>query len=228
MAVPSQKSRGVPELTKVSTTAGPDGFRHTPHVHQASRVGGCAKLSEDQSSHSLRVGVAAACAMNSCMFLRAPPRRRLPGMSTEFQTFFRWLSPLVAIPVMTFSARPFFQTGIAGLRAGIIHIDLSIALALAIASLASVQRRHRHRTLWFDSLAMLTTALLGRGNCSGARSAPPSSADSLRGVAFPEFARRVDGDDTDAASVEVPLSALVPGDRVEVRSGELRRSTASS
>ena len=43
-------------------------------------------------------------------------------------------------------------------------------------------------------------------------------ADSLRGVAFLEFARRIDGDGT---VIEVPLSALVPGDRVEVRSGEL-------
>ena len=40
-------------------------------------------------------------------------------------------------------------------------------------------------------------------------------------MAFLEFARRLDGTDVDAPSVEVPLSALAPGDRVEVRSGEL-------
>ncbi|MBP7676640.1 MAG: cation-translocating P-type ATPase, partial [Thermoanaerobaculia bacterium] len=43
----------------------------------------------------------------------------------------------------------------------------------------------------------------------------------LRGVAFLEFARRLEGDGSLAPAVEVPVAALEPGDRVEVRSGEL-------
>ena len=46
-------------------------------------------------------------------------------------------------------------------------------------------------------------------------------ADSLRGVAFLEFARKLVGDGPDAPVVEVPLAGLSQGDRVEVRSGEL-------
>ena len=76
--------------------------------------------------------------------------------------------------------------------------------------------------LWFDSLAMLIAALLGARQLQrSAQRAALERADSLRGVAFLEFARRLDGDGPDATVVEVPLSALAPGDRVEVRSGEL-------
>ena len=76
-----------------------------------------------------------------------------------------------------------------------------------------------HGPLWFDSLAMLVAALLGARQLQrSAQRAALERADSLRGVAFLEFARRIDGDGT---VIEVPLSALVPGDRVGVRSGEL-------
>jgi len=211
-----------PEQTKLSTIGKAlDRLGYTPHVHHASRLQD-ARRSEDRAALA-RVGVAAACAMNLMFLSGALYAGDYQGMSAQFQTFFRWLSLLVAIPVMTFSARPFFQTGIAGLRAGMIHIDLPIALALAIASLASaVNVVTGTGPLWFDSLAMLTTALLGARQLQrSAQRAAIERADSLRGVAFLEFARRMTGSEPDAVSVEVPLSALVPGDRVEVRSGEL-------
>ena len=76
--------------------------------------------------------------------------------------------------------------------------------------------------LWFDSLAMLVAALLGARQVQrSAQRMALERADSLRGVAFLEFARKIVGDGHDAPVVEVPLTALAPGDRVEVRSGEL-------
>jgi P-type Cu2+ transporter len=65
-------------------------------------------------------------------------------------------------------------------------------------------------------------ALLGARQIQrGAQRAALERADSLRGAAFLEFARKFTGPGPDAPVVEVPLTALVPGDRVEVRSGEL-------
>ncbi len=69
---------------------------------------------------------------------------------------------------------------------------------------------------------MLVAALLGaRVLQRGAHRAAVERANSLRDVAFLEFARRFDGDGPDAPVIEVPLAALTPGDRVEVRSGDL-------
>jgi Cu2+-exporting ATPase len=211
-----------PALTRLSTIGRAlDRLGYTPHVHQASRVQD-ARRAEDRAGLA-RLGVAAACAMNLMFLSGALYAGEYSGMASQFAVFFRWFSLLVAIPVMTFSARPFFQTAIAGLRAGIVHIDLPIAVALAIASLASAWNVVAgHGPLWFDSLAMLTAALLGARQLQrSAQRAALERADSLRGVAFLEFARRVEGSGPDAASVEVPLTALAPGDRVEVRSGEL-------
>lgn len=212
-----------PDRTALSTVARAlDRLGYTPHVHRAARVQE-ARRHEDRTA-LVRVGVAVACAMN-LMFLSGSlyAGEYSGGMGGAYEQFFRWLSLAVAVPVLTFSAKPFFQTAAAGLRAGVVHIDLPIAVALAIASLASAYHvAIGHGPLWFDSLAMLVAALLGARQLQrSTQRAALERADSLRGVAFVEFARRLDGTGVDATTLEVPLASLVPGDRVEVRSGEL-------
>lgn len=211
-----------PGQTRLSTIARAlDRLGYTPHVHHASRVQD-ARRAADRAGLA-RLGVAAACAMNLMFMSGALYAGDYSGMTSQFQVFFRWFSLLVAVPVMTFSARPFFQTALAGLRARIVHIDLPIAVGLVIGSLASAWNVVRGSgPVWFDSLAMLTAALLAARQLQrSAQRTALERADSLRGVAFVEFARRIDGEGSQISSIEVPLSALVRGDRVEVRSGEL-------
>ena len=198
-----------------------DRLGYTPHIHGASRTQE-ARRAEDRASLA-RLGVAAACAMNLMFLHGALYAGEHSGMATTFESFFRWFSLVVAIPVLVYSARPFFQTALAGLRARIVHIDLPIAIALGAAFAASGWNTVRGSgPLWFDSLAMLVAALLGARQLQrGAQRAALERADSLRGAAFLEFARRLDGDGPDAPVVEVPLAALAPGDRVDVRSGEI-------
>ena len=211
-----------PAHARLSTIARAlDRLGYTPHVHRASRAQE-ARRSEDRATLA-RLGVAVACAMNLMFLHGALYAGEYSGMTPAFETFFRWLSLTVAVPVLVFSARPFFQTAIAGLRARIVHIDLPIAIALAVAFAASAWNAVRGSgPLWFDSLAMLIAALLGARQVQrSAQRVALERADSLRGVAFLEFARRIDGDGPDAPVVEVPLTGLAPGDRVEIRSGEL-------
>ena len=198
-----------------------DRLGYTPHVHRASRVQE-ARRAEDRTALA-RLGVATACAMNLMFLHGALYAGEHSGMASPYETLFRWLSLAVAAPVLFYCARPFFQTALAGLRARMVHIDLPIAIALAAAFAASAWNAVRGEgPLWFDSLAMLTAALLGARQLQrGAQRAALERADSLRGVAFLEFARRLTGEGPDAPAVEVPLTALAPGDRVEVRSGEL-------
>ena len=60
------------------------------------------------------------------------------------------------------------------------------------------------------------------GSSSAAPSARPSSARTACAARRSSSSRgRLDGDGPDAPVVEVPLAALVPGDRVEMRSGEV-------
>ena len=211
-----------PGATRLSAVARAlDRLGYTPHVHRAGRAQE-ARRAEDRMALA-RLGVAAACAMNLMFLHGALYAGEYGGMASPYETFFRWLSFAVSVPVLGFSARPFYQTAIAGLRARMVHIDLPVALALTAAFAASAVNVLRGSgPLWFDSLAMLVAALLGARQVQrSAQRAALERADSLRGVAFLEFARRLSGDGPEAPAVEVPIAALSPGERVEVRSGEL-------
>ncbi len=198
-----------------------DRLGYTPHVHRAARVQE-ARRAEDRTALA-RLGVAAACAMNLMFLSGALYAGEASGMASAYESFFRWFSFAVSVPVALFSARPFFRTALAAVKARTVHIHLPIAVAIAVGFTASTVNVVRGSgPLWFDSLAMLVAALLGAQQVQrGAQRAALERADSLRGAAFVEFARRLEGDGPGAEAVEVPISALSPGDRVEVRSGEL-------
>jgi len=197
-----------------------DRLGYTPHVHTHARAHD-ARRAEDRAL-LLKVGVAAACAMNLMFLQGALYAGEASRMATPYVAFFRWLSLGVSLPVLLFSARPFFQTAWAGLRARVVHVDLPIALALAVAFVYSAVNVPGQGPLYFDSLAALVAALLGARQVQRhAQRAALERADSLRGAAFVEFARRLEGEGLNAAAREVPVEALEPGERVEVRSGEL-------
>ncbi|MEI6667101.1 MAG: heavy metal translocating P-type ATPase metal-binding domain-containing protein [Acidobacteriota bacterium] len=198
-----------------------DRLGYTPHIHRASRTQEARRV-EDRVALA-RLGVAVACDMNLMFLQGAVYAGDYSGMAGRYYAFFRWFSLLVAIPVMLFSAKPFFRTAIAGLRTRVVHIDLPIAIGLAAAFAASLFNTVRGSgPIWYDSVAMLTAALLGARQIQrSAQRMALERADGLRGAAFLEFARRLDGEGPDAPVVEVPVAALLPGDRVEIRSGEL-------
>jgi len=211
-----------PAHTRLSTIGRAlDRLGYTPHIHRASRVQEARRV-EDRAALA-RLGVAVACGMNLMFLQGAIYAGEYSGMASPYYAFFRWFSLIVSLPVMLFSAKPFFRTAMAGLRARVVHIDLPVAAGLAVAFAASVWNTVRGSgPLWFDSVAMLTAALLGARQVQrSAQRAALERADSLRGAAFLEFARRLDGAGPDAPVVEVPVAALAPGDRVEIRSGEL-------
>ena len=197
-----------------------DRLGYTPHVHAGAKAND-ARRAEDRAL-LVKVGVAAACAMNLMFLQGALYAGEASGMAASYQAFFRWLALGVSLPVMLFSARPFFQTALAGLRARMVHVDLPIALALVVGFTYSALNVPGRGPLYFDSLAALVAALLGARQVQRhAQRTALERADSLRGAAFVEFARRLTGEGLTAPAVEVPVEALVPGERVEVRSGEL-------
>lgn len=204
-------------LSRIARTL--DALGYTPHVQHGSRIQD-ARRAADRATLA-RLGVAVACAMNLMFVSGALYAGGFSGMAGPYQSLFRWFSLVIAVPVVAYSARPFFQTAIGGLRVGAVHIDLPIALGIAAGFAASAINVIRGAgELWFDSLAMLIAALLGARQLQrAAQRIAIERADSLRGVAFLEFARRLDV--ATGAVTEVPLSALLIGDCVEVRSGEL-------
>ena len=198
-----------------------DNLGYTPHRYR-SDLAREARRAEDRAL-LIKVGVAAAAAMNIMFLQVALYAGSHTGMSPPYESFFRWLAFGLSLPVILFSARPFFRAALGGLRSRVPHIDLPVSLALLVAfGYSAASTVSGSGPVYFDSLAALVALLLGaRFIQSSAQRKAMERAESLRSVAFAEFARRIDGGDLESSSLEVPVAALRPGDRVEVRSGEL-------
>ena len=165
-----------------------------------------------------RLGVAGLFGMQIMMVAVALYTGEWWGMDPAFDRLFRWLSLLLAIPVVAYAAWPFFTAALRGLRNRAPGMDLPVSLGIGIAFAASV-----HATVtgeghvYFDSVAMFTFfLLLARHLEFLARKRAQERTESLVSPA-PELARRLSpgGDAT-----LVPVAELEAGDRVRVLPGE--------
>jgi Cu2+-exporting ATPase len=187
-----------------------------------------------------RLFVAGFCAMQVMMFA-TPSYVAGPGdLSDEMRRLLNWGSWILTLPVMAFSATPFFAGAWRSLRnvlagrghwfdARAIGMDVPVALGLLITFIASTGATFDPtgpfgHEVYFDSLTMFVSFLLGaRWIELKARSA---SAEQLeRAMArLPETAWRVAADGTVSAvstlrlhvgdTVRVPLGQAFPADGV--------------
>ena len=195
-----------------------DSIGYTPHLQGNISMDEVRKA-EDRAL-LIRIGVAAMAAMNIMFIQGALYAGEYQGMASGITQFFRYISMGLAAPVVLYSARPFFVAAWAGIVRRVPHMDLPISIAIIVAFAFSVASTIRGSgDVYFDSLTALVALLLGaRYVQQRAQRAALERAENLRGAAFVEFARRLD---EDGRSLEVPVAVLEPGDRVEVRSGEL-------
>ncbi|HEX3765134.1 MAG TPA: cation-translocating P-type ATPase, partial [Kofleriaceae bacterium] len=117
-----------------------------------------------------------------------------------------------------FAATPFFRTALGALRARRLHLDLPLSIGIAaglVWGTANVIRGVGE--IYFDSLAMLVFLLLAARWIVLHHQRRASSAAELLLSLTPSRAHRID----DSGDRDVPIEAIVPGDRVRVRVGEL-------
>lgn len=97
------------------------------------------KREKPRISRSLiyQLGITGFCFAN-IMLLSFPEYLGLNSNEAGLQLVFRWLSLLLALPVILYGARPFFESGWKGLQHGFLNIDAPIALAIAVTFIRSV------------------------------------------------------------------------------------------
>jgi Cu2+-exporting ATPase len=120
-------------------------------------------LRQQENKQSLRrLGVAGIAMMQAGMFAIAMYADVLNDMSTDVRDLLRWVSLLITLPVVFYSAQPFFFGAWRGLAAGRSGMDLPVALAIGLAFFASVKATlNGDGEVYFDSVAMFTFLLLG-------------------------------------------------------------------
>ena len=162
----------------------------------------------------VKLGVAGAAVGNLMLLAIALYAGMFGGMNRDDATFFRYASMAVAVPALGFAATPFFRTALGALRAHRLHLDLPLSIGIVaglVWGTANVLRGVGE--IYFDSLAMLVFLLLVARWIVLRHQRRASSAAELLLALTPSRARRADG-------TEVPVEAIVAGDRLSVHAGE--------
>ncbi|AXV65483.1 cadmium-translocating P-type ATPase [Pseudoalteromonas lipolytica] len=152
-----QWDKSVTPLSKIITALHEIGYKAYPFQAdlEASQKQQAAK------AYIRRLGVAGLMTMQVMMFAFAMYFGMFSGMEENFEQYFRWISLVLASPVILYSALPFLTNAINGLRAKQLNMDLPVSLAIfgaygasCYATIMSVGE------VYFESICMFTFLLL--------------------------------------------------------------------
>ncbi len=199
----------MPQLLQAITDIGYRGYPYDPRRREA--------LARRQGRALLSRMAIAVLAMMQVMMFAFPVYVSRDGVEPEYRTLLAWASLVLTLPVVLYSATPFFHGAWRDLRSGRLGMDTPIALGIATAFVASAWATLVGQgAVYFDSVTMFVALLLvarwfelrarqraGDDIEAVARELPPT-AERLR--AYPE-----------AAEVETVAAAhLVAGDVVRI------------
>jgi Cu2+-exporting ATPase len=165
-----------------------------------------------------RIAVAGLGAMQVMMIAVALYAGDYYGMETDLRGFMRWVSLVIATPVVLYAARPFFQGAWRDLSKRRLGMDVPVALAIGAAYAASAWATvTASGEVYFDSVTMFAFFLLvGRYLEMMARHKAGQAAEELVRLT-PATATRLDAEDRPQS---VAVADLDRGDRVLIKPGE--------
>lgn len=194
------------------------GYRATPDVAAPAR-----ELRRQERRRALwRLFVAGFLMMQVMMFATPAYVADVGELAPDMDRLLRWGSWVLTLPVMVFSAGPFFSGAWAQLRARRLGMDVPVALGIAVTFVASTgvlfdPAGPFGHEVYFDSLTMFVALLLlARWFELGARHRAAQALEAVAG-ALPATAERLNDDGT---SERVAPEALRVGDRLRVAAGE--------
>ncbi len=166
----------------------------------------------------IHLGAAGAIAGNVMLLAIALYAGLTGGIENEYRVMFRWLSMALGVVALVWPGSTFFISAWSALRARSINLDVPIALALLAGGVAgSVNTILDRGEIYFDSLCVLIFLLLVGRWLQYAQQRRADDAVELLFNLTPATCRVVRLGRVDT----VPVEALVAGDIVEVRDGEL-------
>lgn len=190
-------------------------IHYIPEINQHS----IEKPSGDKAEKRLfiKIGVAAFSFMNA-MIYHFP--QYLPGhqfLDADMKSLFGWLSVLLAIPVLTFSASDYFLTAWKSLKKKMISIDLPIALGLITLFTQSLAEILSGRGIgYIDSLTGLVFFML-IGRWYQGKTYQALSFERDYKTYFPLAVTKI----SEEGTTTIALEDLKAGDRILVRNQEI-------
>ncbi|NYZ64734.1 cadmium-translocating P-type ATPase [Endozoicomonas sp. SM1973] len=163
-----------------------------------------------------QLAVAGIGAMQVMMYAVALYAGALQGIAEQHQWFLRWVSFIVATPVVFYAAKPFFQTAWRDIRIRQLSMDVPIALAIGGAySASSWAMLTNSGEVYFDSVCMFTFfLLLGRFVEFNTRQRAHLSSSRLNQLLPDQVTILSKGKEA-----VIPLTLLKPADIILVKPG---------
>lgn len=168
-----------------------------------------------------RVWVAGFGMMQVMMYAIPVYLARDGDMTADIESLLRWASLVLTLPVIFYSAAPFFRNAWRDLKIRRVGMDVPVALGVGGAFLASVWATLvTDGEVYFDSVTMFIFFLLGgRFLEMNARQRAVGVTEALAKL-LPAFAERLPGYPADRNPVRIVAADLSPGDVLLVRAGD--------
>ncbi|MDX2320969.1 MAG: heavy metal translocating P-type ATPase [Moritella sp.] len=170
-------------------------------------------------SYFRRLGLAGLATMQVMMFAVALYSTWFGDMEDMYRELFRWVSLIVATPVLLYSAQPFYSNALRNIRTRTLGMDVPVSIALLGAYTASAYATMTGTgEVYFESVSMFTFFLLfGRYLELRARKKTSELSANMAKL-IPNMALRVNDDKSEQL---IPTKQLKINDYVIVKSGEV-------
>ena len=195
------------------------GYRAHPYD-----IGRSEELAQKERRAALWRLFVAGFGMMQVMMYAVPVYLADGDMTPDIEQLMRWASLILTLPVMLYSAAPFFVSAWRDLKLHRVGMDVPVALGVGAAFAASLWATlTASGAVYFDSVTMFVFfLLLGRYLEMMARQKAARSVETLA-RAIPAFATRLAAwpcTSTDAAGERIAVAELHAGDAVLIRPGE--------
>jgi P-type Cu2+ transporter len=179
------------------------------------------QLENDRRQLLRRVGVAGVFGMQVMTLSVALYVGDWSGVEEEYRRFFYWVSLLLTLPVLLYSAQPFFRSAWRDLKHWRTGMDVPVSLGIGAAFLASLWTTVTGEgTVYYDSVCMFAFFLLTARYFELAAHKRASEASEALVQATPATATRLMDDGGTTHEEVVAVAELQPGERVRIRPGE--------
>ena len=209
----------VTKLSAILEAIAAIGYRAHPYD-----VGRSEELAQKERKAALWRLFVAGFGMMQVMMYAIPVYLADGDMTPDIEQLMRWASLILTVPVIGYSAAPFFVSAWRDLKLHRVGMDVPVALGVGAAFAASVWATLiAAGEVYFDSVTMFVFFLLsGRYLEMMARQKAARSVETLA-RAIPAFATRLaswPATSADAAGERVAVAELRAGDAVRVKPGE--------
>ena len=194
-----------------------DAIGYSAHPYDPARR---EALARRESRLALARAAIAMLAMMQVMMFAVPVYLDPGNVAQEQQQLLNWASLTLTLPVMLFSAVPFFRGAARDVRNRIAGMDVPVALGLAAAFVASAVATARGTgTVYFDSVTMFVALLCtARWLEMVARHRAGTAIESAART-MPAMAERLSAWPQSTACESVQASALISGEFILARPG---------